>query len=97
MPYLQASPIHLSPRQHEILQRMAHRTKSAQRLVKRGQIILEAAEGTSNTSIARHLQADYETVRRWRDRWRSGVTFAGDRSGRKAETAEPGDRSPLDR
>jgi putative transposase len=37
--------------------------------VKRGRIILEAAEGTSNTRIAQHQQVDYETVRRWRDRW----------------------------
>jgi putative transposase len=69
MAYLQASQIHLSPRQQELLQHLVHRTTSAQRLVKRGQIILEAAEGTSNSSIARHLQVDYETVRRWRDRW----------------------------
>jgi len=50
---------------------MVHRTTSAQRLVKRGQIILEAAKGTSNTKIAQHQQVDYETVRRWRDRWRA--------------------------
>ena len=37
--------------------------------MKRGRIILEAAEGTSNTRIAQHQQVDYETVRRWRDRW----------------------------
>ena len=71
MPYLQASQIHLSPQQQELLQRMVHRTTSARRLVKRGQIILEAAGGTSNTRIAQHLQVDYETVRRWRDRWRA--------------------------
>jgi putative transposase len=48
---------------------MASRPTSAQRLVKRAQIILEALKGTSNTSIAQRLQIDYETVRRWRDRW----------------------------
>jgi putative transposase len=48
---------------------MIHRTKSEQRLVKRGHIILEAAQGTSNTKIAQRWQVDYETVRRWRDRW----------------------------
>ncbi|HEY6406320.1 MAG TPA: helix-turn-helix domain-containing protein [Ktedonobacteraceae bacterium] len=37
--------------------------------MKRGRIMLEAAEGTSNTRIALHQQVDYETVRRWRDRW----------------------------
>ena len=53
---------------------MVHRTTSAQRLVKRGQIILEAAKGTSNTKIAQHLQVDYETVRRWRDRLHAAET-----------------------
>src|SRR5260370_16620629 len=69
MPSQQASPIHLSPIQQELLQRMVHRTKSEQRLVKRGHIILEAAQGTSNTKIAHQWQVDYETVRRWRGRW----------------------------
>jgi putative transposase len=69
MPSQQASPIHLSPIQHELLQRMVHRTRSEQRLVKRGHIILEAAHETSNTKIAHQWQVDYETVRRWRDRW----------------------------
>src|SRR6266851_4369655 len=69
MPSQQASPIHLSPIQQELLQHMVHRTKSEQRLVKRGHIILEAAQGTSNTQIAHQWQVDYETVRRWRDRW----------------------------
>src|ERR1700686_2883410 len=64
MPSTQASPIHLSPLQQKLLQRMVHRTKSEQRLVKRGHIILEAAEGISNTKIAHQWQVDYETVRR---------------------------------
>ena len=42
---------------------------NAQRLVKRGHIILQAAKGMSNTKIAQHQQVHYETVRRWRDRW----------------------------
>src|SRR5260370_34384011 len=71
MPSQQASPIHLSPIQQELLQRMVHRTKSEQRLVKRGHIILEAAQGTSNTKIAHQWQVDYETVRRWRGRCES--------------------------
>src|SRR5258707_7033385 len=69
MPSPQARPIHLSPLQHDLLQRLVKRTTSEQRLVKRGHIILEAAAGTSNTKIAQHQQVDYETVRRWRDRW----------------------------
>jgi transposase len=69
MPFPQAKPLHVSSLQQELLQQMAHRTTSAQRLVKRAHIILEGLKGTSNTSIAQQLQIDYETVRRWRDRW----------------------------
>src|SRR5947209_7169816 len=69
MPSPQAKPLQVSSLQQDLLQQMAHRTTSAQRLVKRAQIILEALKGVSNSSIARRLQIDYETVRRWRDRW----------------------------
>lgn len=69
MPFPQAKPLHVSPLQQELLQRMVQRTTNAQRLVKRGHIILEVAKGMSNTKIAAHQQVDYETVRRWRDRW----------------------------
>ena len=69
MPSAQAKPLHVSSLQQELLQQMAQRTTSAQRLVKRAHIILAALKGTSNTSIAQRLQIDDETVRRWRDRW----------------------------
>jgi transposase len=69
MPSPQAKPLHASSLQQELLQRMVQRATSAQRLVKRAQIILEGLKGTSNSSIAQHLPIDYETVRRWRDRW----------------------------
>jgi putative transposase len=69
MPSTPAKPLQVSSLQQELLQQMAQRTTSAQRLVKRAHIILEALKGTSNTSIAQRLQIDYETVRRWRDRW----------------------------
>ncbi len=38
MPSPQARPIHLSPLQHDLLQRLVKRTTSEQRLVKRGHI-----------------------------------------------------------
>jgi putative transposase len=69
MPSPQAKPLHVSSLQQELLQQMTQRTTSAQRLVKRAQIILQALKGTSNSSIAQRVQIDYETVRRWRDRW----------------------------
>src|SRR5260370_34874793 len=71
MPDPQAAPVQVSSLQLDILQHMVRRTTSAQRLVKRAQIILEAGKGTSNTKISQHQQVDYETVRRWRDRWRA--------------------------
>jgi putative transposase len=69
MPSPQAKLFHVSSLQQDLLQQMTRRTTSAQRLVKRAHIILEALKGTSNTRIAQHLHIDYETVRRWRDRW----------------------------
>ncbi len=69
MPSAQAKPLHASPLQQELLQKMAWRPTSAQRLVKRASIILEALKGPSTTGIAQRLQIDDETVRRWRDRW----------------------------
>jgi putative transposase len=71
MPDPQATPISVSSLQLDILEHMVRRTTSAQRLVKRAQIILEAFKGTSNTKISQHQRVDYETVRRWRERWRA--------------------------
>lgn len=69
MPNPQASVLDVSPLQFQLLEQMVHRSTTAQRLVKRGHIILEAAKGTSNSQITQQLQMGYETVRRWRDRW----------------------------
>ena len=68
MPDPQAAPVHVSTLQLDILEHMVRRTTSAQRLVKRAHIILEAWKGTSTTKISQHQHVDYETVRRWRDR-----------------------------
>lgn len=71
MPEPQAAPVHVSSLQRDILEYMVRRTTSAQRLVKRAHIILEACKGTSTTKISQQQHMDYETVRRWRDRWRA--------------------------
>ena len=47
------------------------RSTSPQRLVRRAKIILAAAAGASNTKITQELHLDQETVRLWRDRWRT--------------------------
>jgi putative transposase len=57
--------------QLETLQHIVRRSTSAQRLVKRSRVILLAVSGIPNTQIAKQVQVDHETVRRWRDRWRA--------------------------
>jgi len=71
MPDPQAVPLGVSPLQLNILRQIVRRSTSAQRLVKRSQIILLAVTGIPNTQIARQVQVDHETVRRWWDRWRA--------------------------
>ena len=69
MPHPQATSLHVSPSQQDILQHVVRRTTSPQRLVTRAKIILAAAAGTSNSQIAKQVQVHYETVPRWRNRW----------------------------
>jgi putative transposase len=59
----------LPPRHRGILERLARRTTSAQRLIRRVQIILAAADGWNNEQIARQLGLKRDTARTWRDRW----------------------------
>ena len=69
MPHPQATLLHVSPSQQDILQHLVRRSTSPQRLVSRARIILAAAAGTSNAQIAKQVQVHYETVQRWRNRW----------------------------
>ena len=63
-------PIILTPIQRDTLQRLKRRQRSSQQLVRRVQIILEAANtGASNTRIAQLLGIDRGQVRTWRKRW----------------------------
>jgi len=71
MPDPQGAPLTVSPLQLDILQHIVRRTTNAQRLVKRSRIILLAVTGMPNTQIAKQVQVDHETVRRWRVRWRA--------------------------
>jgi putative transposase len=71
MPDPLAAPVQVSPLQLDLLQQLVRRTTSAHRLVKRSRILLLAATGIPNTQIAKQVQVDHETVRRWRERWRA--------------------------
>jgi hypothetical protein len=64
MPSPQAKPLHASSLQQGLLQRMVQRATSAQRLVKRAQIILEGLKGTSDRSAPEMVisQAQYASM-----------------------------------
>src|SRR5258708_40234429 len=71
MPDPRATPLHVSPLQQDLLQRLVRRATSPQRLVRRGKIMLAAAAGATMTKITQDLHVDHDTVRLWRERWRA--------------------------
>ncbi len=60
----------LSARLRAVVEQLARRQTSAQRLVRRLQFVLAAADGGNNEQIARQFGVDCSTVRTWRERWR---------------------------
>jgi transposase len=64
-----AVPVVLKPEERAALVRLTKRHSSAQQLVRRARVVLEASEGKSNVTIARELSTSVETVRLWRGRW----------------------------
>jgi len=59
----------LSHTQRGLLEHLIRRQTSPQRLVRRAQTIIAAADGASNESIAVRFGLDRNTVRTWRYRW----------------------------
>ena len=59
----------LSPRHRALLERLARRATSPQRLVRRVAIILAASDGGNNEQLAQRLGLARETVQIWRARW----------------------------
>jgi putative transposase len=64
-----ASPVSLSAGLRAVLEHLRRRQTSPQRLVRRLQIVLAAADGLANDQIARHLGLGRRIVRCWRGRW----------------------------
>ena len=65
----QAISVVLKQEERAALLRLTRRHSSAQQLVLRARVVLEASEGKSNAVIARELSTSVETVRLWRGRW----------------------------
>lgn len=63
------APLSLTGEEREALGNWARRPKSAQALAQRSRIVLEAAAGNSNTTVARKLGLTKQTVGKWRQRF----------------------------
>jgi putative transposase len=69
MPGAKPTPIELTARQREILERLARRETNTQRLVPRCSIVLEAADEGNHTQVRQRLNIQRSTARAWRERW----------------------------
>lgn len=80
--------ISLTPLEQARLEAWAALRRSAERLAVRAQVVLEAAQGSTNGDIARKLGIHPETVGRWRHRFAvhrlEGVRRDAPRSGRRS-------------
>ena len=61
--------VELFPEVRQELEGLLRRHSLPQQLALRARIILAAADGANNSQIARLLDLDVDTVRRWRSRW----------------------------
>ena len=77
-------PINLSPEQDEMLHKIARSREVAYSLLQRVKIVLSAAGGNDNKTIAEEMGLCEETVGLWRRRWvEGGVKLEGLAANRK--------------
>ena len=69
MPWQTAAKIELSQKQEKILTELAVGTHTALHLKTRSQIVLMAANGSSNNTIEKNMDLDPKTIKLWRDRY----------------------------
>lgn len=69
MPSPFAAKLSLSSNQRQILEHLSGQTTNPYRLVRRCKIILMAADGYTNSAIARQLELNRPQVSSWRHRW----------------------------
>ncbi len=69
MPGRKAKPIELSKVVRETLEKLVARHTTGQQKAQRARILLKAAEGKTNTAIAKELTISVDMVALWRERW----------------------------
>lgn len=70
MPGPKPPPVELSGEERAALERLIRRPTTGQQLAERARIVLLAADGLNNSAVARAVDVDVDTVRKWRRRWR---------------------------
>jgi len=84
-----AVAISLSPKERQVLEQWARGRRTPVRLMQRAQIVLRAASGMNNKSIAAALGVTVNTVGRWRNRFADerlqGIEHDQPRGGRPAD------------
>ena len=69
MPGPEATPVALTDEERETLERWSRRPNTAQGLALRCRVVLECAQGGSNTMVGSRLGVHRATVKKWRDRF----------------------------
>ena len=64
-----AALLSLSKEEREAVEKLVRRHSTPQQLVLRGRMVLAAADGKSNSEIAREVGLGVDRVREWRMRW----------------------------
>jgi putative transposase len=78
MPAKKAEGVEVSQREEKQLKQIVRQQNNPQWLVKRATIILRAAEGKSNSQIAREMDITRNTVRVWQKRWQAAKIRRGE-------------------
>lgn len=64
-----AKAVTVNEAEHAILEQILRQTSSAQGLVKRSQIVLDAATGAAITAQAGQMAMERNSIQKWRERW----------------------------
>ena len=69
MPGPKLPSVEMTAEERAALERLVRRHTTGQQLAERARIVLLAADGLSNSEIARAIGVHLDTVRKWRRRW----------------------------